>query len=164
MKKASVGEFSTERSFVGMSSHTNKIIPAPLTFRSTLQSAPKSSIVNWSIGKLSSSFVTETIKISTLPVIWPVRLSNLFLKEFMLRWGTTVSLMLCWRSILNFSLELKLALYSSIKQLSSLCKIDCQYTAQKTVTFFDVPGNFVLFVVLLTIFTIKLHMEKLPER
>ena len=69
MKKASVGEFSTERSFVGMSSHTNKIIPAPLAFRSTLQSAPKSSIVNWSIGKLSSSFVTETIKISTLPVI-----------------------------------------------------------------------------------------------
>ena len=40
------------------------------------------------------------------------------------------------------------------------------YTAQETITFFDVPGNFVFLVVLLAIFTMKLHvtqLEKLPE-
>ena len=36
--------------------------------------------------------------------------------------------MLRLRIILNFSLKLKLALYSSIKQLSGLCEIDCQWT------------------------------------
>lgn len=35
--------------------------------------------------------------------------------------------MLHWQSILNFSLQLKLVLHSSIKQLSELCKIDYQY-------------------------------------
>ena len=35
--------------------------------------------------------------------------------------------MLHWQSILNCSLQLKLVLYSSIKQLSELCKIDYQY-------------------------------------
>ena len=34
--------------------------------------------------------------------------------------------MLHLRSILNFALELKLALYSSIKKLSGLCEINCQ--------------------------------------
>ena len=35
--------------------------------------------------------------------------------------------MLRLRIILNFSLELKLALHSSIKQLLGLCKVDCQW-------------------------------------
>ena len=41
------------------------------------------------------------------------------------------------------------------------------YTVQETVTFFDVPGNFVFLVVLLAIFIMKLHatqLEKLPKR
>ena len=41
------------------------------------------------------------------------------------------------------------------------------YTAQETVTIFDLPENFVFFVVILTLFTIKLQvtqLEKLPER
>ena len=50
-----------------------------------------------------------------------------FLKEFILRWATRTLLMLRLRSILNFSLELKLVLYSSIKQSSGLCKIYCQW-------------------------------------
>ena len=40
-------------------------------------------------------------------------------------------------------------------------------TTPETVTLFDVPRNFGFFVVLLTIFTIKLHvtqLEKLPEK
>ena len=36
------------------------------------------------------------------------------------------------RSILNFSLDLKLTLYSSIKQLSGLCRIDCQWIILET--------------------------------
>ena len=47
----------------------------------------------------------------------------------MLRWGTIISPMLrLGMMILNFALELKLALYSTMKKLSGLCKIDCQWT------------------------------------
>ena len=35
--------------------------------------------------------------------------------------------MLHLQSIPNYSLELKIALYSSTKQLLRLCKIDCKY-------------------------------------
>ena len=52
----------------------------------------------------------------------------MFLKEFILRWATIFVPMLRLRIILNFSLELKLTLHSSIKQLLGLCKIDCQWT------------------------------------
>ena len=43
----------------------------------------------------------------------------------MLRWAIIILSMLCLRSILNLSLELKLAFYSSFKQLLRLYKVDC---------------------------------------
>lgn len=49
---------------------------------------------NWPIGKLSPNFVSQTIRISTLPVIWSTRFSNLFLNELILKCAITNLFML----------------------------------------------------------------------
>ena len=60
-------------------------IPIPKG-KGTLQSSKK----NWLGGKLSSSFVSDTISISMSPFTWWARKSNLFLVELIFRWPTTI--------------------------------------------------------------------------
>ena len=45
---------------------------------------------NWLVGKLSSSFVSEIIRISILSLIWCVSNSNLFLVELIFNVNITV--------------------------------------------------------------------------
>ena len=119
-----VKEFSAETSFEGMSCLANNIIPWPLVFLFT----PRPSIISWSMGKLSSSFVSETFIVNIN--IW-FYLSHKTIKIVSKRIDVEMSnnsfINLRLRSTLSFSLELKLASDPSITQLLGLCKIDCQW-------------------------------------
>ena len=75
-----------------MSSRTNTMIPPLFWSRSKRNGEEYPGILNWLSGKESSSFVSEMTITSTFPEIWSVRISNLFLKEFMLRWDKTIRL------------------------------------------------------------------------
>ena len=75
-----------------MSSRTNTMIPPPFWSRSKRNGEEYWGILNWLSGKESSSFVSEMTITSIFPETWSVRISNLFLKEFMLRWAKTIRL------------------------------------------------------------------------
>ena len=82
IKSASMSLSSKDKNLAVMSSRTNTMIALPFWSR----------FLNWLSGKESSSFVSEMTIKSTFPEIWSVRISNLFLKEFMLRWTKTIRL------------------------------------------------------------------------
>ena len=79
-KKPSTWLDSVETNLDGISSLIYKIIPLLLSFRSRRKGALKPFIINWLVGKLSWSFVSEIIKTSILSLIREIRNSNLFLR------------------------------------------------------------------------------------
>ena len=68
--------------FCWYASRTHRKIPPPFPFRSKLKGAWQPSIKNWLSGKLSSSFVSDIINVSTEPLLSSLSISNLFLNEF----------------------------------------------------------------------------------
>ena len=85
-KLSGVGK-SWLRTLAGMSSRIYNNMPAEyaVLLRSNLIGQWKSSIENWLCGKLSSSLVSDIIKMSIEPLICSHRRSNLFVKELIIR-------------------------------------------------------------------------------
>ena len=84
-EKASVKSFSIDKSFDGISRLIYKRIPPSLLLRSRRWGLLKTFMKNWLVGKLSSSFVSEIIRISALSLIWCVSNSNLFLRDLIFK-------------------------------------------------------------------------------
>ena len=80
-KKASFKSLSIDKSFDGISFLNYKRIPPPLQLRSRWWGLLKPLMKNWLVGKHSSSFASEIIRISILSLNWCVSNSNLFLSE-----------------------------------------------------------------------------------
>ena len=92
-KFISINIFSTElfglywlKSFEGICSLTNNIIPPPELFLSSRNGTIKPFIANWFEGKDGSTFVSETSKMSNLSWTISRSISNLFLEEFIFKW------------------------------------------------------------------------------
>ena len=93
LKFISINTFSTEllhlyplKSFEGICSLTNIIIPPPELFLSSRNGDLKPSIANWLEGNEGSTFVSEISKMSNLSWTISRSISNLFLKEYIFRW------------------------------------------------------------------------------
>ena len=87
-KQLSIESFSELISFAGISSRASNMMLPPLQLRSNLSDDLYSSIWNQLIGKISSSLVSDIIRISMLPLIYSINKSNLFLMDFTLMWIT----------------------------------------------------------------------------
>ena len=85
-KIASTGALPVNNSFAGISSLIKTTMPPPNYFQSFRKRGAKPGILNWYSRNLSSSFVSEISRTSTFPVNYLTRRSNLFCKEFILKW------------------------------------------------------------------------------
>ena len=85
-----MGLSSKDKNLAVMSSRTNTMIPRPFWSQSKRNGEEYAGILNWLSGKELLSFVSEMSITSRFHEIWWVRISNLFLKEFMLNWATTI--------------------------------------------------------------------------
>ena len=119
IKSVSMGLSSKDKNLTVMSSRTNTMIPPPFWSRSKRNGEEYPGILNWLSGKESSSFVSEMTITSTFPEIWSVRISNLFLKEFMLRWDKTIRLGFFVRITFRLLSETTLDKRSDISSLDS---------------------------------------------
>ena len=90
VNSTSMGLSSKDNNLAVMSSRTNIMITPPFWSRSKRNGEEYPGILNCLSGKESPSFVSEITIISTFTVIWSVGISNLFLKELMLRWARTI--------------------------------------------------------------------------
>ena len=74
------------KSFDGSPSLMKTISPPPFQSPSTLYGLEYPSILNYACGKDESSFVSDSINISILPLTNGTKNTNLFRKELTLRW------------------------------------------------------------------------------
>ena len=91
-ERAWMGLSSKDKNFAVMSSQTNTKVPPQFWSRTRWNGEEYPGILNWLPGNESSIFVSEMTITSTFPVTWSARISNLFPKEFLLRWAKTVRL------------------------------------------------------------------------
>ena len=68
---------------------TNNISPLPFEFRSNLYVVLKPSINKFTMGKLSSIFVSETSNTSILSLIWSDSIADLFFLQFIFKCANT---------------------------------------------------------------------------